>query len=114
MKPPAAFPTRHIWLAVAGFVAMIVGISAARTRSDRVMYGAVQMGFVLLCLGRAAWLYSNDVARRQEFVFPVYTRYRGPQARGFVYGMRAGAIAFSLMGLGSIALWLTQLWGGHR
>lgn len=113
MKRHSAFPTRHIWLAIAGFVAMIVGMSGARTQPERVLYGAAQMGLALMCLGRGAWLYSEEIVRRQEFVWQ-FRRYSGRQVMGFVYGMKAGGIAFALMGLWSLAMWLMTLWAGRR
>lgn len=114
MKTRPAFPTRPIWIAIALFGATIVGMSGARSRHERVLYGAVQIGLALMCLGRALWLYADIVARRQWFVWPVYTVYRGRHVRGFVYGMRVGAIAFGLIGLWSFAIWLMALWPGHR
>ena len=108
MKTRLAFPTRLIWIAIAWLGAMIVGMSAGRTQHERVLYGAVQMGLALMCLGRALWLYADLVARRQWFSFPVWTRYEGRQVHGFVYGMRVGAIAFGAMGLWSFAIWLME------
>lgn len=113
MKPRLAFPKRHVWLAIAGFVAMIVGMSGARTQPERVLYGAVPMAFALMCLGRAAWLYAEQIVRRQEFVW-LFRRYSGRQAIRFTYGMKAGGIAFGLMGLWSLAIWAMAMGAGRR
>ena len=113
MKPPPVFPKRHIWLAIASFGAMIVGMSGARTQPERVLYGALQMAFALLCLGRAAWLYSEIIVRRQEFVWR-FRHYHGRQAIRFTYGMKAAGIAFGLMGIWSLAIWLMEMGAGDR
>lgn len=111
MKPHSTFPTRHIWFAIAGFVAMVVGMSGARTQPQRVLYGAAQMGFALMCLGRAAWLYAEEIVRRREFVW-LFRHYSGHQAIRFTYGMKAGGAAFGLLGLWSLAIWVMELWAG--
>jgi len=112
-KTRSAFPTRLVWTAIALFGAMIVGMSGARTQPQRVLYGAVQMAFALMCLGRAAWLYAEEIARRQQFVWR-FRRYSGRQAIRFTYGMKAGGIAFALLALWSLAIWVMELGAGYR
>lgn len=107
----STFPTRFVWTAIALFGAMIVGMSGARTQPQRVLYGAAQMGFALMCLGRAAWLYAEEIARRREFVW-LFRHYSGRQAIRFTYAMKAGGVAFGLMGLWSFAIWVMALWAG--
>lgn len=92
---------------------MVVGMSGARTQPQRVLYGAAQMGFALLCLGRAAWLYAEGIVRRREFVWRGRL-YTGHQAIRFTYPMKAGGIAFGLLGLWSLVIWVTALWAGRR
>lgn len=113
MQQRSAVPARLVWIAIGLFALMIAGMSGARSRHDRVVYGAVQAGLALMCLARAAWLYSDHVAKRQEFVWR-FRRYTGQQAMGFVYGMRAGAIAFASMGLWTLAIWVMEQWPGYR
>jgi hypothetical protein len=51
--------------------------------------------------------------RRQEFVW-LFRRYSGRQAIRFTYGMKAGGIAFALLALWSLAIWVMELGAGYR
>ena len=107
MKPRTTARSRFTWMAVALFVAFVVGGSGASSRHERVLYGALPLGLALLCFGRVWWLYGVEVVSRQTFVW-LFRRYTGRQAVRFGYGMKAGGVAFALLGAWTLAIWMME------
>jgi hypothetical protein len=96
-----------VWLAALFFVAAVVAAGGAYTARDRIAYGAVPLTLALLCGGRAWWLFAEEVLARRWFVWR-FRRFEGPQAVQVAYAMRAAGLAFGLLGLWVIVLWLTR------
>lgn len=63
------------------------------------------MGWAMLSLGGAWWMHGRSVIERRTFVWRS-RRYTGQQAARFGRGMQAGGLAFGLLGLWVLAIWL--------
>jgi hypothetical protein len=96
-----------VWLAALFFVASVLAASGAYTARDRTAYGALPLALALLCGGRAWWLFAEGVIARRWFVWR-FRRYEGQRAVRFAYAMRAAGLAFGLLGLWAMVLWLTR------
>ena len=102
---------RWVGLAIALFILFIV--LGAGSRQQRVLYGALPIAGMLLCLGRFFWLYGEIIIERKWHVFR-FRRFEGRRAIvGFAYPMRALAGAFSLMAILVIGVWLRALLTGE-
>lgn len=102
---------RWVGLTIALFFLFIV--LGSGSRQDRVLYGALPMAGMLLCLGRFFWLYAQLIIERKWHVFQ-FRRFEGRIAMvRFAYPMKALAGALSLMALFVIGIWLRAILTGE-
>nr|MBI3614155.1 hypothetical protein [Nitrospirota bacterium] len=105
MNEPTPLHWRLLRIVILLGVAALLGMAAGRTRQERIAYSALQTGLALIGLGSVFWLFGKDVSGRPFFIFRCH-RYTGREVVSFGYGFMAGGVAFALLGLWCLALWL--------
>jgi hypothetical protein len=98
------------WILMAGlalFALFIIGGALAPAQKDRITYSALQMGLALICFAVVAWLAGMEIAARDSFTWRG-TEYRGPTVRMFGRAWKAFGVAYGLLGVFVIVVWIMR------
>ena len=101
--------TRARWvvLTVAFFFAFIVFAGSGSDRPARVRAGVPLIASALLCLARCFWIYF-ELAKRRTVDWR-YGHYTGPWVLRMAYPLAGASVAFVLMAMWMMAVWLFVL-----